>query len=360
MNSLLRSALISRSLRGTHNSYISPSCVHPSRYITTSPARKNNDTLVGVQAALRARSDPTFTPRPTLLQKEFDLTGRVAVVSGGNRGLGLEISEALCEAGAIVHCLDLPETPGDTWHATQKYVKRLNLPSARLEYANVDVTNQGLVWDTIEKIAENEGGRLDVCIAAAGIITGSACLDCPAEEFSKVMNVNTNGVFYLAQAAGRQMVKYGRPGSIILIASASGTVANIGEQVVAYNASKSAVLQIARSMACELGQKGIRVNTISPGYIRTDMTSVFLDARAQLQDTWASQNPLGRLGRPDELRGVVTWLASDASTFCTGSEFVAARGDLLGITRANDPNSKHISQDEFDHFFFVTASARIR
>ncbi|THH09630.1 hypothetical protein EW145_g1861 [Phellinidium pouzarii] len=154
MYPLIRSALTpaSRSLRGIHNPPIPSSPVLTSRCFTT-PTRNESKTLVGVQAALRARSDPAFTPRPTLLQKEFDLTGRVAVISGGNRGLGLEIAEALCEAGAIVHCLDLPEAPGDTWHATQEYVMRLNLPSARLEYKKVDVTNQRLVWDIVEKIA---------------------------------------------------------------------------------------------------------------------------------------------------------------------------------------------------------------
>lgn len=179
---------------------------------------------IGVEAALLAASDPTFQPRPTL-QKEFELTGRVAIVSGGNRGLGLEMAEAMCEAGAIVYCLDLPSTPGDEWKATASYVQRLGIEKARLEYVSVDVTNQQMIWNAAENIANKEG-RMDVCIAAAGILHGADCLEYPAEDFQKVMSVNVNGVLHTAQAAGRQMAKFGTPGSIILIASMSGSITN--------------------------------------------------------------------------------------------------------------------------------------
>lgn len=180
---------------------------------------------IGVQAALRAASDSSFTPRVTL-QKEFDLTGRVAVISGGNRGIGLEMAEALCEAGAIVYCLDLSPSPGEEWVATQKYVARLGVDSARLEYASVDVTDQKSVWSVVEKIADKEK-RMDICVAAAGILNGYDCLEYPAEEFQKLMNVNVNGVLYTAQAVGRQIAKFGLPGSIIMIASMSGSITNI-------------------------------------------------------------------------------------------------------------------------------------
>ncbi|KAL5536258.1 hypothetical protein ACEPAF_79 [Sanghuangporus sanghuang] len=281
---------------------------------------------VGVEAAIRAASDPSFVPRPTLLQEEFSLEGRVAVVSGGQRGLGLEMAEALAEAGATVYCLDLPKEPDKAFGLTQSYVQRLGLiDSARLEYVSVDVTDQRAVWDILEKIAVKEG-RMDACVAAAGILRGGECLDYSAEEFQKLMNVNVNGVLFTAQGAGRQMVKFGTPGSIILIASMSGSVTNKGQHWVAYNTSKSAVIQMARSMACELGAGGIRVNSLSPGYIYTALTAAYLDKEPHLFKEWSSQNPLGRLGRPDELRGVVAWLASDASTFCTGSDILVSGG----------------------------------
>ncbi|TDL27434.1 NAD(P)-binding protein [Rickenella mellea] len=279
---------------------------------------------VGVEAALRAAEDPSFRPRVTLW-KEFDLSNRVAIVSGANRGLGLEMAETMCEAGAIVYCLDLPENPGPEWQATRKYVERLGVTGARLEYVNVDVTQQEVLWDKVKAIADKEG-RMDICIAAAGILHGADCLDYPAAEFQKVMNVNTNGVLYTAQAAGRQMARFGTPGSIILIASMSGSITNKDHAWVAYNTSKSAVLQMARSMACELGPKKIRVNSLSPGHIYTNMTAAYLDKQPHLLDKWSSLNPLGRIGRPDELRGVIAWLASNASTFCTGSDILVSGG----------------------------------
>ncbi|EJD06298.1 NAD-binding protein [Fomitiporia mediterranea MF3/22] len=282
---------------------------------------------IGVEAALRAASDPTFKPTPTLLQKEFSLAQRVAVVTGGHQGLGLEVAEALAEAGAVVYCLDILPGPkeGSAFRATQTYVSRLGVEGARLEYAQVDVTDQKAVWNVVESIAVKEG-RLDVCVAAAGILREQACLEYTAEEFEKMMKVNVNGAFYTAQAAGRQMDRLKIKGSIVLVASMSGSIANRGQKWVAYNTSKSAVLQMARSMACELGPKGIRVNTLSPGYIYTAMTHDVLHSQTDKLTEWSTQNPLGRLGRPDELRGVVAWLASDASTFCTGSDILVSGG----------------------------------
>lgn len=138
--------------------------------------------------------------------------------------------------------------------------------------------------------------------------------------------MNTSGVLYTAQAAGQQMLRFGNTGSIILIASMSGSITNRDHAWVSYNSSKSAVLQMARSMACELGTKNIRVNSLSPGHIYTKMTAAYLDAQPGLLEKWSNSNPIGRIGRPDELRGVVAWLASDASSFCTGSDILVNGG----------------------------------
>lgn len=138
---------------------------------------------IGVEAALKAASDPSFTPRVTF-QQEFAIPGRVAVISGGNRGLGLEMAEVLAEAGAVVYCLDLPPQPGHEWTATAKYVERLGIQGARLEYRSVDVTEQESVWKVVDEIASKEG-RMDVCICAAGILHGADVLEYPAEDFQK-------------------------------------------------------------------------------------------------------------------------------------------------------------------------------
>jgi len=274
---------------------------------------------------LKAKDDPTFTPRPKILD-EFALTDRVGLVSGGNRGLGLETAIALAEAGArVVYCFDLPEEPSQEFKASREYVSRLGNGS-RLEYFSADVRNKELLWQKAEEIGNKEQ-RFDFCVAAAGILKPNTdCLEYSAEEFREVLDVNKTGVLFTAQAAGRQMTRFGRGGSIILVASMSGSVTNRDHPWVAYNTSKSAVLQMARSMACELGEKNIRVNSLSPGYIVTQMTAAYLDTQPHLLQKWSNMNPLGRLGRPDEMRGVVTWLASDASSFCTGSDILVSGG----------------------------------
>ncbi|KAH8833615.1 hypothetical protein DL96DRAFT_450432 [Flagelloscypha sp. PMI_526] len=277
---------------------------------------------LGVEAA--TQTDPTSSPEVKIF-KEFDLSGRAGIVSGGNRGLGLEMALALCEAGARIYCLDLPKTPSDVWAKTRDHVERLGNGSA-LHYLSVDVRNQTDVWKCGEHVGDKEG-TMDMAVAAAGILQpAQSCLDYRAQDFEEVMDVNVNGVLYTAQAAGRQMRRFNKPGSLILIASMSGSITNKNQSWVPYNASKSAVLQMARSMACELGKHQIRVNSLSPGHIYTSMTAGFLDTQPQLLDEWSSMNPLGRLGRPDELRGVCTWLASDASSFTTGSDILVTGG----------------------------------
>ena len=204
---------------------------------------------VGVAAALAAGTDRVV--RPTIWD-EFALRDRVAIVSGGNRGLGLEMALVLIEAGSrAVYCVDLPAQPGKEWVAVREYVKRMDEEGGgggRLEYVSADVRDQKAMWRIGEEIGDREG-RMDVCVAAAGILKAHRdCLEYPGDEFEEVrvflfcktgdelirgafffvqvMNVNTNGVLFTAQAAGRQMVRFGNKGSIILIASMSGSITN--------------------------------------------------------------------------------------------------------------------------------------
>ena len=198
---------------------------------------------LGVEAALKAKEDPSFVPRPKIFD-EFALTDRVGLVSGGNRGIGLETAIALAEAGArVVYCFDLAEEPSEVFKASREYVSKLGNGS-RLEYFSADVRNQELLWKKAEEIGDKEQ-RFDFCIAAAGILKPETkCLEYPAQGFRKVsghdrigettdlhmvaqvMDVNTTGVLFTAQAAGRQMARFGRGGSIILIASMSGSITN--------------------------------------------------------------------------------------------------------------------------------------
>lgn len=140
---------------------------------------------LGIDAALKAKNDPTFTPRPKIFD-EFALTDRVGLVSGGNRGLGLEMAIALAEAGArVVYCFDLPEEPSEVFKASRDYVSKLG-NGARLEYFSADVRDQALLWKKTEEIG-NQEGRFDICVAAAGILKEHIdCLEYPAEVFREV------------------------------------------------------------------------------------------------------------------------------------------------------------------------------
>ncbi|KAF7797962.1 hypothetical protein EIP86_009169 [Pleurotus ostreatoroseus] len=233
-----------------------------------------DEPLVGVAAALAA-SSKDIPHAPTLYTHDFSLSDRVALITGGNSGIGLEVALAFLEAGArTVYCVDLPASPSDAWHAVQRYSSGLQIPSGgkpgRLEYVQGDVTDQKRMWKIAEDIGDKED-RLDVCFAGAGIapLDSVDCLDYPADVMRRVLEVNTTGVLFTAQAAGRQMVRFGRGGSIVLVGSIAGSIALQDIGMVAYGASKGAVLQMTRSMACELAPRGVRVNSLSPGYTYT-------------------------------------------------------------------------------------------
>lgn len=140
---------------------------------------------IGVNAAIQASIDPTFTPKPKVFD-EFSLKDRVGIVSGANRGLGLEMALVLCEAGArVVYCFDLPAEPSDEWKKTSEYVRKMGNGS-RLEYVSANVTDQKDMWAKAKDIGDREG-RMDVCVAAAGILKSHTdCLQYPAEQFQEV------------------------------------------------------------------------------------------------------------------------------------------------------------------------------
>ncbi|KAM5541893.1 hypothetical protein V8D89_004622 [Ganoderma adspersum] len=298
----------------------------PSACFSTSPPLRNVPPrgAVGVARALQASPSNTASD-PTIFTHEFSLADRVALVSGGHRGIGLEMALAFVEAGArAVYCVDLPKTPDEKWAKVKEFAKGLGKraggDSGRLEYISADVRDQDGMWKIGKTIGDREG-RMDACVAGAGILPPTEpCLTYAAKRFQEVFDVNVNGALFTAQAAGQQMERFGNGGSIILIASVAAHGANKGYEWISYNSSKSAVLQMARSMACELGTKGIRVNSISPGSIGTQMTNGLL-LSPDVEKLWAEQNPLGRIAGPHELRGVAVWLASDASSFCTGSDY---------------------------------------
>lgn len=163
-------------------------------------------------------------------------------------------------------------------------------------------------------------GRLDIAFCNAGICINVAAEEMTFEQWKKVIDINLTGVFLTAQAAGKVMLKQGS-GSIINTASMSAHIVNVPQPQCAYNASKAGVIQLTKSMAIEWVKKGVRVNCISPGYIGTELI-LANEGLTALIEQWNAMAPMGRLGKPDELQAICVYLAGDASSFTTGSDFV--------------------------------------
>lgn len=293
----------------------------------TNPGPNPDPSNIGVNAVLNLRPE-SMDKHTTSIFAEFSLEGKTAVVTGGNRGLGLEMALAFVEAGAHVYVIDRATEPCEDFKKVAKHCHQLD---RQIEFITADVTNAEEMNEAMQYIEKDSStGTVDVCVANAGIMQSYPAMDYPVDEFRKVMEVNTIGVFITAQAAARVM--RGNPnvtGSIILTASMSGTVVNRDQSWVAYNTSKSAVLQLGRNLAAEWGPYNIRVNTLSPGYFRTSLVASQLDADPGMMKRWSDANPMNRIGLPHELRGVVVWLASNASSFCNGSDIIVSGGHTI-------------------------------
>ncbi|KAH8812270.1 hypothetical protein F5884DRAFT_306384 [Xylogone sp. PMI_703] len=291
----VRSAFLARPLASTSSNLGPPH----SRSTSTKASSESMSSSVGLAKGL----------------PEFSLADKVVIVSGAARGLGLVQAEALLEAGATVYALDrLPEPSPDFAKIAARATSELG---TSLTYRQVDVRDTEALNAIVEEIATKHG-RLDGLIAAAGIQQETPALEYTAADANKMLEVNVTGCFMTAQAVARQMVKFGKGGSIVMIASMSGTIANRGLICPVYNASKSAVLQLGRNLAAEWGQYGIRVNTISPGYIVTAMVEALFVEYPERKAQWPTENMLGRLSKPQEYRGAAVFLLSDASSFMTG------------------------------------------
>ncbi|KAK1780663.1 hypothetical protein QBC45DRAFT_322976 [Copromyces sp. CBS 386.78] len=261
---------------------------------------------------------------------QFDLTGKVFIVTGGAQGLGLEMAEALAEAGAKVYCVDRAEQPNSTtWSQALKRVPTTH--GGSLHYREQDVQDTSHLDELIASIA-TENNRLDGVVAAAGVQQITPAMDYKPHDVARMLAINYTGVFMTASSAARQMYKLKTPGSIVLIASMSGLVANKGLISPVYNSSKAAVIQLARNLAMEWSRKqedgtgGIRVNCISPGHILTPMVRKNFEEVPGLREKWEAENMMGRLAETREFRGVVQFLASDASSFMTGGNLVVDGG----------------------------------
>jgi NAD(P)-dependent dehydrogenase (short-subunit alcohol dehydrogenase family) len=251
------------------------------------------------------------------MEKLFRLDGKKGFVTGGAQGIGKTIATAYAELGADVAIVDINFEKAE---ATAKVIA--GATGQKVMAYQCDVTKPDSVNKMIEDY-EKDYGRIDFAVNNAGIFTGDPALEISPEAFKSVIDVNLNGVFFTAQAAARLMVKHGNGGSIISTASMSAHIVNIPQTIANYCASKAGVVHLTKALAVEWAKHDIRVNCVSPGYIQTELIATLED----LLPIWRDKMPEGsRLGYPEDLIGIFVYLASDASLFATGSDFIVDGG----------------------------------
>ncbi|KAK4540023.1 hypothetical protein LTR36_009839 [Oleoguttula mirabilis] len=240
----------------------------------------------------------------------FSLKGRVALVTGGARGCGLAFAEGLAEVGADVAVFDVIP-PVDAFHEIEK---RYGVKTA---HYIVDVGDISSLEEGFAAFKADFGGRLDICVPCAGINRNLGFLETSYAEHQKLLGVNVMGVYHTAQLAARQMIANGtRCGSIVLIASIASYMAIRSQKSSAYCGTKGAVRAMCPAIAAELVQHGIRCNSLSPGYVRTEMTAPF----PGLLENWKDEIMNGRVAEPEDIRGGCVFLASSASSYMTGQD----------------------------------------
>jgi NAD(P)-dependent dehydrogenase (short-subunit alcohol dehydrogenase family) len=244
-----------------------------------------------------------------------DLAGQVAVVTGGARGLGLSMAGALARHGVHVGLLDQLDIVGES--AARLAAEH----GVRATGTITDVTSAGDVAAAFAHVGR-ELGSPGLLVNAAGITVWEDSLDVSPESWRRVIDINLTGTFLCCQALARACRDGGHGGAIVNVSSMSGRVVNVPQHQASYNASKAAVDQLTKSLAVEWAPLGIRVNAVAPGYFLSDMTRQFTEANPELAERWRGMIPVGRMGEPPDLDGLVAFLCSNASAYIAGQSVV--------------------------------------
>ena len=247
----------------------------------------------------------------------FRLDGEVALVTGAGSGIGQRLAIGLAQAGAAVACFDLPQSPG-----LAETIERIEATGARSLRTLGDVTSAADLGAAVGSI-EKQLGPLSVALNCAGIANAAPAETMPAHQWQRMLDVNLTGIFLSCQAEATVMLER-KCGSIVNIASMSGSIVNRGLLQAHYNSSKAAVIHLSKSLAMEWCQRGVRVNTISPGYTATPMNT--RPEVAEQRKQFEADTPLGRMATVDELVGPAIFLSSAAASFCTGIDLIVDGG----------------------------------
>ena len=263
------------------------------------------------------------------LDQLFGLSGKTAVVTGGGQGIGQVVALGLAKAGTdiVIVCRS----------GADETIRLIEEAGGKAYYVKCDVTDEQQVNAAVAAIIE-KSGKIDILFNNAGACYHKKAIVLPGEdlgglndgeatvdEFRRILDVNLTGEYIMAVAVARTMIEKGIKGSIINMASMSGTIANIPQCQASYNASKAGVIHMTKSLAIEWAKYGIRVNSLSPGYVSTPMSQPPF-VHQELLDAWAPLFPMKRMCRPEELIPAVLYLASPAAGYTTGSDIIVDGG----------------------------------
>jgi NAD(P)-dependent dehydrogenase (short-subunit alcohol dehydrogenase family) len=248
----------------------------------------------------------------------MDLSGKVALVTGAGQGIGLAIATVLAEAGADIVVADLnPETG-------TRAVSEIEAIGRKAIFIESNVANPDSVDAMVAKSLEHFG-QIDILVNNAGIVKNTPAIETGNDEWLRIIDVNVNGVFWCSRTVAKHMLER-KSGVIVNIASMSGMIVNKPQPQTSYNVSKAAVIMMTKSLAAEWARDGIRVNSVSPGYIGTELVKDVLKQSDEWSAIWHDMTPIGHIGEPLDVAHAVLFLASNASKFATGSNLVIDGG----------------------------------
>jgi len=266
--------------------------------------------------------DALYHKTRTLLDL-LTLKNKVTVLTGAGRGIGLSLARVAAELGSDVALLDvLPNPPEDIKELEERFW-------IRAKYYQADVTNLPQLTEVVDKI-KTEFGQINNCVSAAGICIDKPFLDHTWDDSVRTVNVNILGSFFIAQLTAKAMKEQKSGGSIVLVSSSASHIYTTSRCMSIYSASKGAISALTTNLAVELAEHDIRVNAIAPGFIATEMVVDQASTDPQLWIDFNEAIPLKRMGRREDLKGVVALLLSPASSFITGGEYAVDGGMTCG------------------------------